>query len=146
MKNKPTSDAAGLHIAASLFSALLSLASTIDASAEIYRWVDADGNRHLSDRAPPRQAYQRVEADDLPLLHITPPPAARPAAAERVPAIQAKKKKPLRKKALDCSRYEKKLAAIKKKLWSGYREPAGNKLRAKRRDYRALLRNCRRNR
>jgi hypothetical protein len=49
--------------------------------AEVYRWVDADGVVHFSDR--PRAGAERVVVDVAPAIRVAPPPAAtaaRPAA------------------------------------------------------------------
>ncbi|WP_179957741.1 DUF4124 domain-containing protein [Exilibacterium tricleocarpae] len=131
------------NIAAGVIVAAVHLAWSVEAGAVIYRWTDADGKLHLSDEKPRHQDYGTVAESDLPPVHMTPAPVVRP--AEKPTSKPVKKKKTVRKKTLDCTRYEKKLATIKRKLWSGYKEPGGNKLRAQRREYRALLRNCKKN-
>jgi hypothetical protein len=48
-----------------LFVALV-LVAPVTSSAEIFRWVDADGRTHFSDRRPPDAAAQRVVSDTGP--------------------------------------------------------------------------------
>jgi len=55
---------------------LLSMIS-VSASAQLYKWVDADGKVHYSDKAPPANAKQEKK------LNIRNEPAPAPATAEQ---------------------------------------------------------------
>lgn len=125
---------------------LAQVPAAAETAAEMYRWVDADGKLHISDTKPQHGDYQRVEQQRLPAANSMQKPVVMPHTGKKT-ASKRNGNPPARvkKKRLNCSKYERRLAAVQQRLRSGYREPAGNKLRAQRREYRDLLINCRRN-
>ena len=42
------------------------LAMTTAAHAEVYKWVDEDGNVHFTDTPPPKQKTEEVKIDSAP--------------------------------------------------------------------------------
>lgn len=52
--------------------AVLALLTPLAWSAEIFRWVDADGRTHFSDRRPPDTEAQRIVPDTGPAGDSTP--------------------------------------------------------------------------
>ena len=115
-------------------------------ATELYRWVDDTGKVNISDTRPRHIDSQQIQVFRLSAPNIMQKPASTARLAKKTPSKQKKKKRRSSvKKRLDCARYQRKLAAVQERLRSGYREPEGNKLRARRREYRDLLRNCRAN-
>ncbi|MGH8560929.1 MAG: DUF4124 domain-containing protein, partial [Nevskiales bacterium] len=66
-----------------LFLAMLVLAIPAFASAELYKWVDADGQIHYSERAPSEGPYETVRPA---------PPPADPAASVESPGTKTEEK------------------------------------------------------
>lgn len=115
-------------------------------SPVLYQWTDQWGKRHISDRKPLQDEFKVLDPNTLPAIQRIPSVQSKPKSAvsqrKSRPSRKVKKK---RRKKVDCSKYEKRLEGIQEKLRRGYREPQGNKLRLKRRTYRDLLYNCRKN-
>lgn len=108
------------------------------ANAELYKWVDAMGRIHYSDIAPTL---------DQKLLDYSAPADNRisPPADIKYPKSALKKKnKAFRRRAhVSCEKYQNRIKKVQKQLRSGYKEPRGNKLRAKKRELNERLRRCR---
>lgn len=117
-------------------------ALSFGASAEIYKWVDADGVTHYSDRktgAP--QSRQQVDRA-LPPVHLIEQPDP---ALSRVQQQAAREREAAHRTAVvvrrrpssnhnRCTRYQQQLDKVQTQLRRGYREPRGNKLRERRRN------------
>ena len=116
----------------------------IQASAEVYEWVDEQGQRHFSDQKPSTQdEYQvRNDIDDA----RSPSQAAAP---EKYAQSQRKKKrskkarsntrrhrqrqaKARQQKQQRCEKYLAQMRKVQTQLRRGYREPQGNRLRQRR--------------
>jgi len=114
---------------------LLAFAQVVMA-AEIYRWRDAKGKLHYGELIPQDADYQRVDESSLPPLHTVPVPekTSQPAAKPHQSAVKKSSRKIKENSAIKrCRRYQEQLETIQSKLRAGYREPQGNRLRAKRR-------------
>jgi|GEM_PF-612081 len=139
--------------------------STPIVEAKIYKWRDSEGNIHFSDRPrpvrnakfpqpaldTPTSQSEEISAE-LPYIHrIQAPeiifPKRRPSVTTQ--SVQASKRHKsnainAKKLAIKCQGYRKLITSINKQLRSGYREPKGNRLRAKRRELSdKLYRECR---
>lgn len=121
-----------------LFSGLM-----LSANAEpIYRWHDAQGHVQFSESKPLQSTYEEVNQQALPLVHdmqslvepakkITHKPTKSKTAKSNSAASHrraAAHDKAIRR----CNRYQEQLETIQQHLHAGYREPTGNRLRAKR--------------
>lgn len=65
------------------FLLVASLAMTTAAEAEVYKWVDDDGNIHFTDTPPPRQKTEEVNIHAGPSSSALRDPASSPAEADR---------------------------------------------------------------
>lgn len=113
---------------------------TILSAAEIYRWRDAQGRLHYGESIPDAAQYDQLDPATLPPVHAVPAPdVSTPVSAQPVKQqsprtgkrnYRSAKENPAIKR---CRRYQQQLETIQAKLRAGYREPTGNRLRAKRR-------------
>ena len=68
----------------------LCLPLAASAASAVYKWTDAQGNVHFSDRPDESPASKRIEVDVVPRsADAPPPPPARPAGASPAPQEQA---------------------------------------------------------
>lgn len=108
------------------------------ATAELYKWIDDKGRTHYSDTAPlTENSLQEYHA---PADNRIAPPAYIP-----YPKYTPFKKKPKarRRAKVSCEKYQNRIDKVQKKLRAGYKEPRGNKLRARKRELNDKLRRCR---
>ena len=119
---------------------------TCNATAAIYKWVDAQGTTHYSDRSTEApDDHQRVD-DDMPEVHLLQPPDPRVTDIQKANARLREQRRKRQQAALRqrraaasrsqsrCDSYERRLRSIHAALRKGYREPRGNKLREQRRE------------
>lgn len=105
-------------------------------AAEIYRWRDAKGKLHYGELIPQNADYELVDESTLPPVHTVPVPekTSQPAAKPHHSALKKSSRKTKENPAIKrCRRYREQLETIQSRLRAGYREPQGNRLRAKRR-------------
>lgn len=104
--------------------------------AEIYKWRDAQGVTHYSED-PPTQAAQQaseISADLPPIQRVSKPPKAFPTSATKAQKKPKVTRRKASKRASKCPAYRAKIQRINQQLRGGYKEPTGNRLRAKRRE------------
>jgi hypothetical protein len=109
----------------------------------IYRWRDAQGHLHYDESKPLHHDYELIDNKTLPPANTsTAPNTLTQSATEKSSRSrhvkQSKYKSHKRNKSADaakqrCRRYDEQLETIANRLHAGYREPTGNRLRAKRR-------------
>lgn len=119
----------------------LLLVSQFASAATIYKWKDEHGKTHYGDQAPGNHEATAVRPNDLPHIHSSEEPKRiefwkRPKRKSKMRDTAKTQRSKHRNK---CRQYEQKIEAINSALRSGYKEPKGNKLRAKRRKYKDLL-------
>lgn len=113
----------------------------VQASQPLYRWTDAQGVVQFSDVAPAQGAFDVIQPSPPALTPLPPPPklpktsSSRPTQAEKRRAEQidrqlAREQRQLKKR---CRDWQRELEHIQQQLRAGYREPKGNRLRARRR-------------
>jgi hypothetical protein len=115
---------------------------TPPAVGEIYRWVDRQGITHYADRPSPGENSVEIKRRQLPRLNI-----GDPAPHAALPSLQPRRarSRPARKPrpAGDCDRYRAAISKIEHALRQGYVEPAGSRMRERKRHWSALLyRHC----
>lgn len=121
----------------SFFRLLVLFAIAVPAWAEVYTWKDDAGQQQYSDRPPETQDYRQWEPPENPNsdLQLPEPRERRPVVTdkgnERERSARANSGPTRQEKR--CRRYEAELERINSQLRAGYREPKGNRLRAKRR-------------
>lgn len=111
---------------------------SLGASAELYKWVDTSGRVHYSDTEPHSKATEldyHAPADN----RIAPP------ADIKYPKRRSKKstKSKRRRASVFCEKYQYRIDKVQRQLRAGYKEPRGNKLRARKRELNEKLRLCR---
>ena len=109
--------------------------------AQVYEWVDEQGNRHFSDQKPQGVEF-RVLGDPAEGLSTYSPAAIkhpRPAKSAGSDSSDAsgRSRQPTRTSSKDklqavCDGYREKMDRIQAQLRAGYSEPRGNRLRARR--------------
>lgn len=109
---------------------------------EIYRWRDAQGHLHYGELIPDNIPYEQLDEAKLPPLHTVPAVVPDKPIKSRAPQSKNRshhiaKPDPAIKQ---CRRYREQLETIQSRLRAGYREPAGNRLRARRRQIEQRLR------
>ena len=124
---------------------------TCHATAAIYKWVDAQGITHYSDRsidAP--DDHQQID-DHMPDVHLLQPPDPRVTDIQKAnarlreqqrkqqQAATHKRRATASRSQTRCASYERRLRSIQAAMRKGYREPRGNKLREKRREIQARV-------
>ena len=139
-----------MQLAGIVFAIFLSTL-TCNATAAIYKWVDAQGTTHYSDRsieAP--DDHQQID-DAMPDVHLMQPPDPRVTDIQKANARLREQRRKRQQAALRqrqaaasrsqsrCESYERRLRSIQASLRQGYREPRGNKLREKRREIQARV-------
>jgi hypothetical protein len=129
-----------------VFVSILLISSFAKAN-EIYRWQDAKGRIHYSESAPLEGNYQQLGVEDLPPVHSAVPPdfpkSVPVTNKQPIPAQRVKKSRRVKsneQSLKQCRRYREQLEGIAARLRAGYREPTGNRLRAKRRQIEQRLR------
>lgn len=116
---------------------LCSLGDTV--WAEIYTWSDSKNNITFSDRPPMEEVKAPLEKKELREVNYmdwksTPKVSFDTNYTAKKPARSGKQlAKAVSAKRDACQRYRKELKNIQSQLRTGYTEPKGNKLRAKRR-------------
>lgn len=130
-----------------LIALILLPSNPAHADTSVYRWQDTKGMWHFSDKRPlsmvattvistvPKQSinlstsprFKSMDASTTQKKTQTKPREKR-----RDPARKAKQ-------AQTCQTLKDKLAKIQKKLRAGYKEPSGNRLRAKRRKIKSKI-------
>ncbi|NIB38722.1 DUF4124 domain-containing protein [Pseudomaricurvus alkylphenolicus] len=119
----------------------LLLISQFASVATIYKWKDEHGTTHYGDHVPGNQEATAVKPNDLPHIHGSEAPKS--IEFWKRPKNESNKRYTARtqrsRRSNKCGQYEQKIEAINSALRSGYKEPKGNKLRAKRRKYKDLL-------
>lgn len=108
------------------------------ATAELYKWVDSKGRTHYSDALP---VSVRAPLDyQAPADNRIAPPAD-----IKYSESTSKKKRPKsrRRAKVSCDKYQNRIDKVQKQLRAGYKEPRGNKLRARKRELNDQLRRCR---
>ncbi|WP_192034980.1 DUF4124 domain-containing protein [Halomonas sp. YLGW01] len=115
---------------------------TLAVEAQVYSWQDEEGRWHFADAPPaaqePADDTERRSVDDLPTLNTMQPPQASPYRQPATPPSSGRASHSLsgsREAAPDprCQRLEERLESVQQALRAGYREPRGNRLRARRR-------------
>ncbi len=120
---------------------LLSLA-TPPAVGGIYKWVDNQGTTHYADRPPVGDNAVEIKAGQLPRLNV-----GQPAPQMAAPKVRSKRVLPksVRKPAArdNCDHYRSAISKLEHALRQGYVEPAGTRMRERKRHWSALLyRHC----
>ncbi len=127
---------------------LLSLLINVSPRADIYKWTDSQGITHYAESPPPGQPQQAREISrQLPPFHSLAKPDRlfpKPRKATRYSPKHPSRKYKRSDRQKACDRYRQQIKSIKKQLRAGYREPKGNRLRARRRELSEKLYNeCR---
>lgn len=121
-------------------SILFGCALCAAASGQIYEWFDEHGNRHFTDQKPDGVAYRTLGDPAENLSSYAPSAIRRAPASPSGETNSSSSRKPRRsentKKRADikavCADYLHKIDRIQQQLRAGYREPRGNRLRARR--------------
>ncbi|GGC61554.1 DUF4124 domain-containing protein [Marinobacter halophilus] len=124
---------------------LLFVFSCSSAQAEIYRWIDANGSIHFSDKPPALQPHSQVQLRST----ATVPMNENIHQAERIsrqrkeldellaPSSKARYAKARRKQGdrdKQCEKYRQQLDRLQTRLRAGYGNDRGNSLRQQRRE------------
>lgn len=119
--------------------------TVFSAHGELYKWVDANGQTHYSDVAPAEGAQDSLVEYQAPADNRMLAPSQNAFPKRRVKDKRRTKKnnKKAKSKPQNCEKYQTQLTTLQKKLRAGYREPQGNKLRARRRVLADKLKQCR---
>lgn len=119
----------------------LSLATPC-AVGEIYKWVDNQGTTHYADRPSVDGRAVERKTGQLPRLNIgQPTPQMAPIKTRSSRVRPRPARKPDSRK--DCGRYRAAISKLEHSLRQGYVEPAGTRLRERKRHWSALLhRHC----
>ncbi|MFO7529365.1 MAG: DUF4124 domain-containing protein [Marinobacter sp.] len=126
-------------------TALLCLLATTPAHAEVYRWADANGAIHFSDKPPERLAHSELQLRSpvtVPMAENLRQSRKISATLDQVQTMLSSSDTPRQsrstrqsedKQAKTCDGYRKKLDRIQSQLRAGYNNDRGNSLREKRR-------------
>lgn len=114
---------------------------TAPSRAQVYTWNDEAGQQRYSDRPPTTREYKRWEPPENPNSDLQlpeprehwPDPSSGNDEEESRSSAQSERLRQERQ----CREYEAELERINNQLRAGYREPKGNRLRAKRRRLRS---------
>lgn len=126
---------------------MVALLLVTPASAEIYQWTDAGGRVHFTDtkpvEAPPGLTIR--ESVEVPVVQTRSAGQFRYRHKAATDGGRARKKHAVdQQRAQQCRRVQESLERVQAQLRAGYREPRGNRLRAKRRGLRdRYARSCR---
>jgi hypothetical protein len=100
----------------------------------IYKWLDQHGVTHYSDQPSKQHHSVKLGRDDLPYLHINQPPPDIPRV--KTTASRAKSRRvSMRRPEPDCDRFQTEIRKIEATLRQGYSEPAGSRLRERKREW-----------
>lgn len=122
-------------------SLLLSAMLCLPAAAQVYEWIDEQGNRHFSDQEPEGVEFRILGDPAENLSSYAPSPIRTPRAGSRASGESAPKSGKTRRSSgiesrqeleLICADYLRRIDVIQSQLRAGYREPRGNSLRARR--------------
>ncbi|MBD3641679.1 MAG: DUF4124 domain-containing protein [Marinobacter sp.] len=126
-------------------TALLCLLATTPAHAEVYRWTDANGAIHFSDKPPRRLPHSELELREpvtVPMAENLRQSRNISATRDEVQTMLTASDRPQKpqssrqsddKQAKTCDGYRNKLDRIQSQLRAGYKNDRGNSLREKRR-------------
>ena len=119
--------------------------------AQVYEWIDEDGNRHFSDQKPVGVEFRALDDPDATLSSYRPATPRQPVPLNRrnVDANPSPGRNPrsagvaARQLEKRCADYLARIDSIHDRLRRGYEEPTGNRLRAQRSALRtAYRRDC----
>ena len=123
------------------FLCCLCLLISAVANAELYEWVDENGQRHFSDRKPMDvvsfQSHEEAVSDLMSVYGSAIKPKKfnkKKKTKRKGKQRSAKKYKEKAKQEERCESYLKRMDKVQEKLRRGYSEPQGNKLRSRRRE------------
>lgn len=107
----------------------------------VFHWVDEHGKAHYSDRAKSGPQIQRLDAAELGRINLQQgvsikPRSTRSRSSRRTVARTGKRHSTLDK---DCQRYRTNILSLEQRLRQGYSEPAGSKLRQRKKKWSDLL-------
>ncbi len=110
---------------------------SMNSQAKLYKWVDKQGQTHFSDQ-PPLNSEVKIETLSAPEV------GNQILAPEKIEFYQAPKKTARKRKTKrrNCNKYAVRIDKVQQQLRRGYKEPRGNKLRARRRELSEQLRQC----
>ncbi|MGF2733994.1 DUF4124 domain-containing protein [Marinobacter sp. DUT-1] len=126
-------------------AALLCLLATTPANAEVYRWTDANGAIHFSDKPPKRLPHNELQLRNpvtVPMAENLRQSRKISATRDQVQTMLSSSDTPRQSRstrqsedeqAKTCDGYRKKLDRIQSQLRAGYKNDRGNSLREKRR-------------
>jgi hypothetical protein len=120
-----------IHVLIGATALCISQILTPAAAGGIYKWTDPQGVVHYADRPSQVHPSQDMGKGKLPYLHIQQPIEhikVQKRVARSVP------RKPARaSKGVDCSQLRRKIREIEANLRVGYTEPAGSRMRERKR-------------
>jgi len=120
---------------------LILFAMAAPAWAEVYTWQDETGQKRFSDQPPTTRDYERWEPPDNPNsdLQLPEPREDWPERSSGGDKEENRSSAALERERQEekCRGYEAELERINNQLRAGYREPKGNRLRARRRRLRS---------
>lgn len=124
-----------------LCSAVLFLVQLPVHAGDIFKWVDERGVTHYADKPSNAEESVALDAEQLPRLNIgQPTPQMAPLKLSKRARRQAVRKAD---SGADCSRYRSEISKLEHSLRQGYVEPAGTRMRERKRHWTALLyRHC----
>ena len=106
-------------------------------AGDIFKWVDPQGITHYTDRPPGDKESVTLDAQQLPRLNIGQPvPQMAPRKSRSKTRRQPRRKASAR---VDCGRYRSEISKLEHALRQGYVEPAGSRMRERKRHWTALL-------
>jgi hypothetical protein len=127
-----------MHYSAIGFLSVVLFSILVPAHAgDIFKWVDPQGITHYTDRPPVDKNSVALDAQQLPQLNIgQPAPQLAP-----IKSRSESRRKPRRQASarVDCSRYRSEISKLEHALRQGYVEPAGSRMRERKRHWTALL-------
>ena len=100
----------------------------------IFKWLDQHGVTHYSDQPSKQHHMIKLSPDDLPYVHISQPPPDIPRMKTSVSRAKSRRVSKSRAKP-DCARFHTEIRKIEATLRLGYSEPAGSRLRQRKRDW-----------
>lgn len=120
----------------------VAILAAMPAHAEVYTWTDEDGITHYTDKPREDGAAEEWANPDLtnsPMEMPEPGTWEPEREEESSDDDQAAVREQVSAQERRCRQYEARLDRINEELGRGYREPRGNKLRAKRRKLRSTM-------
>lgn len=122
----------------------LAIAAMPAVATDIYKWVDADGGIHYGDHPPANVSAAPLVQPTPTRIHSVATPAVAPAVRRR----SARGNRARRNVHGDdlqqrCAAYRRRIRALEQRMRHGYAEPAGNRWRARKREWtERLYREC----